>query len=567
MAAAIYSPSATEANIMQDTLALAQRLLSESASGQPSLPDLLRELADAFVAEGVGLAELAGGGPTVRGWFHRKDNDCPEAWPWDREEHLLADLAPGAPARALPRAEGGVTWITGIAAGEAGYLLWADVERSEANAAEAAGLAIVAQAMGHWLGGSAPAKPRWAEQVDRAGRRQAMEIAALVTRRLAHDFGNVLTGILGFSELSLSQQVPENTALHTYLQEVHRAAQNGAQFTQQLRLFSRRQATTSASCKIGTVLADEERRLRGTWGHTVTLDIRTDAGLPPVAIDPEQLRALLAAVFENAREATAATPDARVVVTTQLVELTEADCQDFLGDVRPGPHVEVQVVDNGVGLTREVEKRVFAEPFFSTKPRRRGFGLALAYGIVAAHKGGLQLTRGPGDRGARMRLVLPLSAAPAPVGAKSRPGQPTGERILVVDDDPLILQFVCTTLERAGFRVHAAESAEAALSAYRAHNSDPFCLVLSDVIMPKTTGVDLARALLQTDPGARVLFMSGQVPGDFTDVDTTLHQFDLLQKPFRPDGLVKAVRTALERSASKRGPSPRPGEIALTARQ
>src|SRR5262249_57746443 len=116
------------------------------------------------------------------------------------------------------------------------------------------------------------------------------------------------------------------------------------------------------------------------------------------------------------------------------------------------------------------------------------------------------------ERGAGVRLALPAAPAAAPVPIPA-PG-PRGERVLVVDDDPLILQFVCATLERAGYRVQPAASAAEALQSYAAAAGDPFRLVVSDVIMPDVSGVDLARRLLGRDAGVRVLFMSGQVAGD-----------------------------------------------------
>jgi DNA-binding NtrC family response regulator len=138
-----------------------------------------------------------------------------------------------------------------------------------------------------------------------------------------------------------------------------------------------------------------------------------------------------------------------------------------------------------------------------------------------------------------------------------------GEKVLVVDDDPLVLEYVTTTLERAGYRVQPVSSGEEALRLYFAQSGDPFRLVLSDVVMPKVSGVDLAGRLAKRDGNARVLLMSGQVPADYIRSEVA-HQFELLTKPFSPDGLLRAVRLALDRPTSRRtAPTGSAGEGAV----
>ncbi len=237
-----------------------------------------------------------------------------------------------------------------------------------------------------------------------------------------------------------------------------------------------------------------------------------------------------------------------VSVSVRSVQLSDDDCLDLYGDAHPGPHVEIAVADAGPGLGADASRRLFAEPFFSAKPRRRGFGLAVAYGIVHAHHGGLRLRPGASG-GVVAEVYLPaIGAAPPAVEAPAR-----GEKVLVVDDDPNILRFICATLERAGYQAHGATSAEEALIQFTAAAPERFRLVLSDVIMPKTTGVDLARRLLTLDADVRILFMSGQTTSDFTRLDFAGNRFEFLSKPFRPEGLLRAVRGAIDRQPEVRG--------------
>src|SRR5262249_37923809 len=144
--------------------------------------------------------------------------------------------------------------VTTVAANQDSWLLWIeDRQRTAFQDSEAAALVVVAQTLGRWL--AQAVQPRWVEQLARSASQTRIEIIAEVPRRLAHDFGTALTGILGFPELALAQQIPANTSLHSYLEEVYRAAQAGAQFTHQLRLFSRRQSASSRSSLLPALLA------------------------------------------------------------------------------------------------------------------------------------------------------------------------------------------------------------------------------------------------------------------------------------------------------------------------
>jgi signal transduction histidine kinase/CheY-like chemotaxis protein len=543
------------ADVSRRALECVHGWLREPSPDPRDLGRLLAELAGAFEAPAAGLSCLRDGSPLLRHPAAGRDG---RPAPWQQESDILSRARSAASAVTVERPGGGSFLLTTLGwPGYNGWLLWLEDERrAEWADAEAAAFALAGQALTRWLHASAPAA-RWADQLERAARQQRLETAADLARRLAHDFGNVLTGILGFTELALTQQVHADSPLHTYLLEVQRSAQSGAQMTHLLRQFSRRQAPAGRSCLLHPVLTAEEARLRALPPPAPSLHLSLPADLPPLALDADHLRQVLAALLDNAREALVGA--GAISVSARTVELSEADCRDLFGDVRPGPHVEVTVADTGAGLSPDAQRRLFAEPFFSTKPRRRGFGLATAYGILHAHRGGLRLLPGS-ERGAVARVLLPLApvVAPSQVAAAAEPAR--GERVLVVDDDAMILQLVSTTLERAGYRVQAVGGGEEALKAYAAAGRDPFRLVLTDVLMPRLGGLELARRLLGRDAGARVLFMSGQVSADFSPADFAGHGFELLHKPFRPEGLLRAVRHALDRPAPRRAPGRAAGE-------
>lgn len=512
--------------------------LSAARASSLSLGALLADLGRAFAAPGAGLAELPGGTMVARS---APGNDTAPALPWRECPGLIQEVAL-APSALGVRHAGGHWLLTAIdGEGRANWLLWLEAPAArEWPRGEAAALALTGQALARHLRRPEGA-PHWASQLLRRRRQYRFDEAATVARRIAHDYGNVLTGILGFSELSLAQVHP-GSPLASYLNEIHRSAQAGERLTSTLRLFTRRHWPRNLPARLAAVAADEAQRLRGRFPGA-RLDVALPPDLPPVAIDAEPLRHVLAQLLDNAAEAVASGGSIRL--SARPVPLTADHCLDLLGAAEPGPHVEVAVEDTGCGLSADARQRLLAEPFFTTKARQRGYGLGLVYGILASHRGGLVVEPAAGG-GTVARAYLPVAAPVAPAAApKAAPVAP-GERVLVVDDDPMILQLVRTTLQRAGYRVETATSAADAVRSYT-QAAEPFRLVLSDVVMPRVSGFDLARQLQTHDAGVNVLFMSGQVVPDPAGPPPAGGTFDLLTKPFRPDGLLRAVRSALER--------------------
>ena len=386
-------------------------------------------------------------------------------------------------------------------------------------------------------------------QQQRLRLQERLEDAALVTRRLAHDYGNVLTGILGFTELILTH-LPAESPIRTYLTEVYRAAQQGAQLTAQLRLYCRRTWPTSQPSWLNQTLTGEEERLRTQFGPNLHLEVILPGNLPAVALESEALRLALRPVLDNAVEAV--TGGGTVQVSACCRNLSDDDCKGIFGTAVPGWYVAVTIADEGCGLSAEARERLFTEPFFTTKAHHRGLGLGVTYGILRCHQGGLTLEpRSP--RGTVVQLYLPAASAPAPSSLPPT-NQNTSQRVLVVDDDPMILQLVGTTLKRAGYQVETATSAAEALKCFGKEGGKPFRLVLSDVAMPRMDGLELAYRLQTQDVGVNILFMSGQMVGDLASQDFCGRKFDLLIKPFRPDGLLQAVRSAMERTGQEIAP-------------
>ncbi len=260
-----------------------------------------------------------------------------------------------------------------------------------------------------------------------AGRlQQRLADAAIIAGRMAHDFDNILTGILGFADLTLPL-VPAGSQQASFVVEIAKVGQRGISFTKQLHAFNRGGDPKPTPGSVAATLGREETRLRATMHPAVIIEKDLPVNLPAVAIDAAPLQAALGHVFENAVEA--CPKGGTVKVDVQRADLTAHDAQRFLGNVSPGPHLVISFSDTGAGIKPEVRKRLFADPFFTTKLRHRGLGLATAYRIVAAHRGGLQIDAvPPPGTGTLVRVALPLSVSRPSITASTPPPAHPGLR-------------------------------------------------------------------------------------------------------------------------------------------
>ncbi len=515
------------------------RLLVGTREDFLTLAELLGELAQAFGAAGAGLAAPLDGPSQI---VHAVGSQ-PKVRPWEKSPDWLARL--GTAAVALPWHDAGASGLGTVvrAPDQVDCLLWLnDGPQRTWSDGEIAALPLAGQALARLI----TFHPPWARTLERLDQKRQVESAAALTGRLAHDFGNVLTGILGFTELSLAQ-LPADSLPGRYLREVWQSAQQGAQWVNQLQLFSRRTPPPFWPAHLPPIVQEETSRLRAAWGGDIALLAALAEDLPPLAMDAESLKQLLRPLFDNAREAIAG--KGVVTISARTTDLTAADCLDLLGSARPGRFVEITITDTGQGLSPQVRRRLFRDLFVSSKPRHRGLGLAVVYGLVQAFGGGLRFGPDPAQ-GTAVCLFLPLAGPggerPVLTGRltpAARLPEPAAH-ILVVDDDRMILESVCTVLENAGHRVKAAPGPAEAIACYIAAR-EPFHLVLSDVAMPGMTGFDMIRRLRAHDAAVNALFISSLDAVQPLPQDDLLGQFGLLPKPFEPEMLLKAVQAAL----------------------
>lgn len=253
--------------------------------------------------------------------------------------------------------------------------------------------------------------------VDSSRLQDRLDDASVIAGRMAHDFDNILTGIIGFADLTIPL-VPAGSQQARFISEISKVGQRGIQFTQQLHQLSRSAQVRPHPGSIAAAVAKEEARIRPQLPPNVSILPHTPNSLPAVAMEAGPLQTVIGHILQNAAEASPATGP--VVVNAKAVELNPTDAFGYLGQVGPGAHIELSIQDAGPGIKPEHLSKLFAEPFFTTKVRHRGLGLAVVYRILCAHRGGIRIDPAlPPGTGTSVRIVIPLAAARPPVAIES----------------------------------------------------------------------------------------------------------------------------------------------------
>ncbi len=379
---------------------------------------------------------------------------------------------------------------------------------------------------------------------ERLRQTQKMEAVGRLAGGIAHDFNNLLTAILGsvdFLRRALGPEHPE----HAETEEIQKAAVRAADLTRQLLAFSRQQVLAPKVLDVDALVTNLEKMLRRLIGEDVELRFVAKASRAAVLADPGQLEQVIVNLVVNARDAMPR--GGKLTIETATVDLDAGYAWEH-GTVEPGRYVMLAVTDTGVGIDRAAQARLF-EPFFTTKEFGKGTGLGLAtvYGIVKQSGGYIWVYSEPG-RGATFKVYLPrVEQAGEPVAAPQPPARALGgtETILLAEDEAAVRNLARRVLEKHGYKLLLAATGRDGVQVAEQHAA-PIDLLVTDVVMPEMGGRELAQRLTARQPGLKVLFLSG-----YTD-DAIVHHGVLdagvafLQKPFKPDDLVRKIREVLD---------------------
>ncbi len=362
---------------------------------------------------------------------------------------------------------------------------------------------------------------------------ERLESVGLLAGGIAHDFNNVLAVIENYAVFAQEELTSDHPA-NAEIQQIRHAADRAAALTRQLLVFSRRDNIDPEIVSLNRVTEELAKLLRRTLGEHIELELDLDADLWCVEADVSQLDQVLLNLAINSRDAM---PDGgRLIVRTRNVTLDAAYAQQEI-DLAPGDYVRLTVSDTGVGIPAEHVARVF-DPFFTTKPTGEGTGLGLAtvYGIVKGAGGHVHIYSEPGIGTAASALLPRAASSGQAVTARDRPTVPPahGETVLVVEDEQPVRELTCRILVKHGYRVLSACDGPSALEVAAQHEGR-IDLMLSDVVMPRMLGPELARALTQQRPDVQVVFMSG-----YTDRRDHL-EVPLIEKPFGAEDLLRPL--------------------------
>jgi len=370
---------------------------------------------------------------------------------------------------------------------------------------------------------------------------QRMESVGRLAGGIAHDFNNMLSVILGRVDMGMMRVDPAQP-LYRDLEEIRKAAERSANLTRQLLAFARKQTVSLRVLDLNETVEGMLKILRRLIGEDIELTWLPGKNLSPVKIDPGQMDQILANLCVNAKDAIKNV--GRITIETGTAALDEDFCAGHSGFV-PGDYVTLSVNDNGCGMNEETQNNLF-EPFFTTKDIGQGTGLGLStvYGIVKQHSGFINAESEPG-KGSTFTIYLPRHEGRTEPVKKENEAAVTGtETVLLVEDEPAILEMTRMMLHRLGYTVLSAGKPAEALELARKH-AGQIHLLMTDVVMPEMNGRDLAQNITFIHPNIRRLFMSGY-PADVIARQGVLDEgVHFIQKPFLMKDLAAKLRGAM----------------------
>ncbi len=371
---------------------------------------------------------------------------------------------------------------------------------------------------------------------------QKMEAVGMLAGGVAHDFNNLLTIINGYSQLLLNNLSPNDPNRHS-AEQIMKAGDRAAGLTNQLLAFSRRQVMQPKVIDLNQLVTSLTAMLRRLIGEDIDLRLTLRDQLGRVSADPGQLEQVIMNLVVNARDAMP--KGGALTIETANVNLDEHYAGRHV-TVKPGPYVLLAVSDTGSGMDEETKSRLF-EPFYTTKGPGKGTGLGLStvFGIVKQSGGSVEVYSEK-DNGSSVKVYLPRVDQKVSVEREGRRKHLKGtETILLVEDDEMVRTLVRETLQRDGYRVIDSADPVDARRIGESHRGD-IHLLITDVVMPKLSGKELARSLMASRPDMKVLYMSGYTDSAIVNSGVLQQEVAFLQKPFTPAGLSAKVREVIE---------------------
>ena len=379
---------------------------------------------------------------------------------------------------------------------------------------------------------------------------QTMETVGHLAGGVAHDFNNLTNLITGYAELALQRLRSGDDQANAIsdMEEIKKAADRASSLTHQLLALGRQEMSQPKRVDLNQLVSDMAKMLGRLIGEHIQLKIELAPNLGAIKAPHGQIEQVLLNLVVNARDAMPR--GGKLVVSTSEQDLKEPDGHRLPG-TQPGPHIVLSVSDSGVGMDHETSRRIF-EPFFTTKGPGKGTGLGLSTvrGIVKQNSGAIQVSTSPG-KGATFKVYLPRASATEGLADLGEEGKNFvdwkrgKETLLIVEDEESLRRLIQKLLESSGYTVLAAGCGQEALEVAAEFAGD-IDLMIADVVLPETTGHDLARKLSETRPDTSVLYISGYNSEALRSFGFEEQGVSFLQKPFSAENLAITVRDLLD---------------------
>ena len=376
---------------------------------------------------------------------------------------------------------------------------------------------------------------------------QKMEALGQLTGGIAHDFNNILGIISGFTELAQHRHQDQNGVVPlNYIENIHQSAERAKKLISQLLMFSRRDLAESVPLQIESIIKDDVKMLQATMPSSIEFEVNIQPDVPDVLMEPVKLNQLLMNLCINARDAMH--DSGKITISLAMHKNLSGECSSCHRQIQ-GDWVELVVSDTGSGIKPEVIGQIF-DPFFTTKMvgKGTGMGLAMVSGIVEGYQGHI-IVESEQAKGTSIHVLFPpvndsekdaLNPAPEAVAGQQR-GQ--GQTILIVDDEPDLVNFMTEVLEINGYECTAKISSAEAMDLFKS-SPDAFDLVITDQTMPELTGTELISKIREIRPDQPIIVTTGfvenveQMSEDFKDINC-------LQKPVKTGDLLKSIHLAI----------------------